>query len=271
MSQYRVKKRANRLKAKYKKKKALWKNQTFRLVIWGIVLACSLAYLLLFSPLLAINQIKIISPVALTDIAPTIENLVNQKLENRLAFLSIRKTFFLLNTATLKKEIETTMPQVEGVIIKKEFSHTITLQLKERIPRAIWCYAESNACYLIDKAGIAFQATTEKNLPLIITENETAPTALPSQVIESAKMALILQAIDFFQEKLAIALQNCLTDGQDKLTVKTQEGWEAYFNLTSDLEPALVNLGLLIEKSLPPEKRKNLQYIDLRFSKAYYK
>ena len=271
MSQYRVKKRAARLKTKYKKKKTLWKNPSFRLIIWGTILACSLAYLLLFSPLLAINQIKIISPAALNSITPTIENLVNQKLENRLAFLSIRKTFFLLNTATLKKEIETMAPQVEEVIIKKEFYHTLLLQLKERIPQAVWCYTPNDACYLIDKAGMAFQITTEKTLPLIITENETAPTALPSQVIEPSKIARILQAINFFQEKLAIAPQNCLTDGQDKLTVKTQEGWEVYFNLTGDLEPILTNLGLLIERSLPQEKRKNLQYIDMRFSRAFYK
>ncbi|MCX6789706.1 MAG: FtsQ-type POTRA domain-containing protein [Candidatus Gribaldobacteria bacterium] len=271
MSQYRVKKKAGRLKAKYKKKESLWKNQIFRLVVWGIVLALALAYLLLFSPLLAINQVKIISPAALTDITPNIENLVNQKLENHLAFLSIKKTFFLLNTTTLKKEIETTMPQVEGVIIKKQFSHTITLQLKERVPRAVWCYTENDICYLIDKAGIAFQTTTEKNLPLIIAENKTAPTILPSQVIDPAKMTQILQAISFFQEKLAIAPQNCLTDGQDKLTIKTQEGWEAYFSLTSDIEPILTNLSLLIEKSLPQEKRKNLQYIDMRFSRVFYK
>ena len=271
MSQYRVKKRAARLKTKYKKKKSLWKNQGFRLIIWGIILACSLAYLLLFSPFLTINQIKIISPAALADITPTIENLVNQKLENHWAFLSIKKTFFLLNTTNLKKEIETTMPQVEGVIIKKEFYHTVTLQLKERVPRAVWCYAGNDACYLIDKAGMAFQTTFEKTLPLITVENSAAPTALPSQVIEPSKITLILQVISFFQEKLAIALQNCLTDGQDKLTMKTQEGWEVYFNLTSDLEPVLTNLSLLIEKTLPPEKRKNLQYIDLRFSRAFYK
>ncbi|MEK9153152.1 MAG: cell division protein FtsQ/DivIB, partial [Patescibacteria group bacterium] len=149
--------------------------------------------------------------------------------------------------------------------------HTLLLQLKERIPRAVWCYAQNDACYLIDKAGIAFQTTTEKILPLITIENETAPTTLPSQVIESAKMALILQAINFFQEKLAIAPQNCFTDGQDKLTVKTQEGWEARLGLTDNIETALTNLGLLIEKSLPQEKRKNLQYIDMRFSRAFYK
>jgi len=271
MSQYRVKKRAARLKTKYKKKKALWKNPSFRLIIWVTILALALAYLLLFSPLLAINQIKITSPAALTDIAPTIENLLNQKLENHLAFLSVKKTFFLLNTAALKKEIEAMMPQVEEVIIKKEFSHTLTVQLKERIPRAVWCYAPNDACYLIDKAGMAFQTTTEKNLPLIIVEDETAPTALPSQVIEPSKMTLILQALSFFQEKLAIALQNCLTDGQDKLTIETQEGWEVYFNLTGDLDANLTNLGLLIEKSLPEDQRKNLQYIDMRFSRAFYK
>ncbi|MEK7172459.1 MAG: cell division protein FtsQ/DivIB [Patescibacteria group bacterium] len=271
MSQYRVKKRVKQLKVKYKKKKALWKNQTFRLVIWVIILALALTYLLLFSPLLAINQIKITASPSLDNIIPSVENLVKQKLESRWIFLPLKKTFFLLKTASLKKEIETALPQIEEITIKKTFSHILFLQLKERAPRAIACYSPGDLCFLIDQTGLIFQTATEKTLPLLIIENGPAPATLPSQVIEPAKMTQILAALNFFQEKLAIALQNCLTDGQDKLTIKTQEGWEVYFSLTSDIQPVLINLGLLINKDLSPEKRKNLQYIDMRFSRAFYK
>lgn len=271
MSQYRAKKRAKQLKVKYKKKKALRENQTFRLIIEGIILAFLLAYLLLFSPLLAISQVKIAASPSLDNLTPIVENLVNQKLEKRLAFLPLKKTFFLLNTTNLKKEIAVAWPQIEEVVIRKTFSHTLFLQLKERVPLAVWCLSAGDPCYFIDQTGLIFQAATEKTLPIIIAENTTVPLTLPSQVIEPAKMARILQAIGFFQEKLAIGLQNCLTDGQNKLTIKTQEGWEVYFDLTSDTQTALTKLGLLLEKNLPPEKRKTLQYIDLRFSKAYYK
>jgi len=56
-----------------------------------------------------------------------------------------------------------------------------------------------------------------------------------------------------------------------RLDIKTAEGWEIYFDLSSDVNFALTKLGLLLEKEIPLEKRGDLSYIDLRFSKVYYK
>jgi len=52
---------------------------------------------------------------------------------------------------------------------------------------------------------------------------------------------------------------------EERLNAKTSEGWEIYFNLEGDINWQLTKLGAVLEKEIPPEKRENLEYIDLRF------
>ena len=58
---------------------------------------------------------------------------------------------------------------------------------------------------------------------------------------------------------------------EERLNVKTSEGWEIYFNTADDLDWQVQELALVLEKQITPEKRRNLEYIDLRFSRVYYK
>lgn len=272
MSQYRAKKKSRRTKIKYKKKKSVWKNPVFRLVFLGIILVISAAYLLLFSPLLAIREIKITAPDGLSNIIPRVNDLLNNELEKRLVIFSFRKSFFLLKTEDIKKKIKAMEPAVEEALVKKAFSHTLVLELKERTPEAVWCYAQNNVCYLIDKKGVIFKQSANVEQGLVMISAETEPSdKTPLEVIEPAKMAQISEILNFFNGTLKIKPQQFITDTQEKLNLKTEEGWEVYFLLGGDIKTSLIKLQLLIEKKLPQAKRKNLQYIDLRFSKVYYK
>ena len=58
---------------------------------------------------------------------------------------------------------------------------------------------------------------------------------------------------------------------EKRLNTKTSEGWEIYFNLKGDLNWQITELGLVSEKQIPLEDRGELEYIDLRFSRVYYK
>ncbi len=230
----------------------------------------ALAYLLLFSPLLAIKEIKITAPDGLSNIIPKVNDLVNNELEKRFAIFSFKKSFFLLNTENIKKKIKAMEPAVEDILIKKVPPNTLFLELKERVPQAVWCYTQNEPCYLIDNKGVIFKETVDKNFLMILAETQPS-SQIPLEVISPDKMVQILEILNFFNETLKISPQQFMTDGQEKLNLKTQEGWEVYFPLGGDIKTALTKLGLLIEKNLPQGKRKNLQYIDLRFSKAYYK
>ncbi len=56
-----------------------------------------------------------------------------------------------------------------------------------------------------------------------------------------------------------------------RLNAKTSENWSAYFDLKENLDWQLVKLELLLKKELSSDKRAGLEYIDLRFSKVYYR
>ncbi|MDD5750050.1 MAG: FtsQ-type POTRA domain-containing protein [Candidatus Pacebacteria bacterium] len=270
MSQYRIKKKSRKTRTKYRKKQSIRKSPVFRMVVLSVILGLSLAYLLLFSPLLAIREIKITSPSALNDISPAVDNLVRAELKRRVAAIPVGKSFFLLNTNSIAKKIMAMDPAIETALVKKTLSHTISIELKEHTPRAVWCCSQNNACYLIDGKGVVFEETIDKNFPVILTDT-APPGQMPFEAIGRDEMAQILEIFTFFSEYLKINVQYAAADTREKLVLKTQEGWEAYFSLDGDIATTLTKLGLLIEKNLPQDKRQNLQYIDLRFSKAYYK
>ena len=56
-----------------------------------------------------------------------------------------------------------------------------------------------------------------------------------------------------------------------RFNAKTQEGWEIYFNPKENLDWQLTELALVLKQKIPPDERKNLEYIDLRFNKVYIK
>ncbi len=274
MSQYRIKnkKKPKRLKKRYVKKKPLWKKPSFRIALELFIALVLAAYLFLFSPLLAIENVTITTPDSLNYLTPTINEIVNQGLQQRFVVFSLQKTFFLLNTSKIKEKIKQIEPSIEEVVVKKSFSNTLSIELKERTPRALWCYAPNENCWLIDQKGVIYKASGQKNLPVILIENQRAPEQTPIEAISPDKMARILETFGFFNETLKINVQFIATDANETLNVKTQEGWETRLILGEDIKVALTKLKLLIETNMPEEEqRKTLEYMDLRFSKVYYK
>lgn len=56
---------------------------------------------------------------------------------------------------------------------------------------------------------------------------------------------------------------------EEKIDVRTAEGWAIYFNLKENLNWQITKLAAVLEKRIPQGKRENLKYIDLRFEKVY--
>ena len=81
----------------------------------------------------------------------------------------------------------------------------------------------------------------------------------------------ILKIQKQLQDKFKINTEEFILSDNQRLDVKTSENWEVYFDLSTDISLSLVQLNLLLEKEISLEQRKNLKYIDLRFSRAYYK
>jgi hypothetical protein len=94
---------------------------------------------------------------------------------------------------------------------------------------------------------------------------------LGEKVIDEKILEFILNSDNKLKEELKINIIEFDLLSQERLNVKTEEGWEIYFDLKGDLNWQTEKLTLVLENEIPPEKRGDLEYIDLRFTRVYYK
>jgi len=80
-----------------------------------------------------------------------------------------------------------------------------------------------------------------------------------------------LEIEKILKNNLKIEIKDLIVISEKRLNVRTREGWEIYFNLEKDIKLQITKLEVLLEQEILIEKRKNLEYIDLRFERIFYK
>ena len=129
-------------------------------------------------------------------------------------------------------------------------------------PAALWC--GNKECFLSDENGRIFKkAAPEAETDLIRVFGEKE---LFSQQIDR-----ILEIKSKLEKNLKMEIKKAHLVSPKRLDLENSEGWRIYFNLEEDSDWQIQKLGLVLEKQISPEERKNLKYIDLRFSRVYYK
>ncbi len=195
----------------------------------------------------------------------------------------------------IKSEIIKKFPQIKEESLKREFPDTIILDIKER--KEIGCYCQNTAipsaplqtpiptitpqasspveeetdCFFIDETGVIFEKTSENcPLDLVIKDSKKEEFYLGQNIIEEKTIKIIQEVQQKLKENLQIPTSEFNIEN-NKLTAKTSDNWEIYFNLEKDIKWQLTQLELLLESKIPPEERENLEYVDLRFSKIFWK
>ncbi|MCD6528504.1 FtsQ-type POTRA domain-containing protein, partial [bacterium] len=206
-----------------------------------------------------------------------LKNLLEKELEKDFLYFFKRNTFFLINPKKIEQKILKEYPEIKKANLKKKLPRTLILEIQLRKAAGVWCFSEDN-CFLIDEKGIIygehFPVTLKKREKedLITIFKITKEIKKPGEnVISPEKMSQLLKIQNKLKNNLQIEIEKFTLKKSERLDVKTTEGWQVYFDLSGDINLALVKLNLILEKEIPPEERKNLQYIDLRFSKVYYK
>ena len=248
-------------KRRFKKKKSIFKNRIFRNFILISVLICLSYYFLFFSEIFKIKEIKISASEIV--LKKEIGNFLRKELGNN---------FFLVNSQNLENEILNRYPKLKKANLEKEFPASLILIIEKRKPVGILCFKEESNCFLIDKQGVIFESSTSKyseDLVVIFLEKETKN--LGEEVISQENLNQILKIQRNLEKNLQIDIEKFILKEDKRLDVKIEEGWEIYFDLSNNIDFVLTKLRLLLEKEIPPVKRENLEYIDLRFSKVYYK
>ncbi len=292
--------KANRFQRKNAAKKKIIKRRRFlrSKLFWDFILALVfisvLGYWLFFSPFLKIKNIQVISTPEIP--AEGIKQIVEQEL-NRKWLVIEKNSFFSADIKTIKNRIMLDFPLTGEVKIKRGLPGSIFIETKPRITQSAWCFipleaseASSStrfasstpieaplpmgqACFLVDQQRIIFAPATQEDLQsgLTIIFSEQPQKAIFSEICSKALVDRIEETKKMLSEKFGINNLSFTEKTNGFLNVKTVEAWEIYFDPKSDLSVDLTKLRLLLDKEITQEQRKTLQYIDLRFSKAYYK
>ncbi len=257
---YRVK----RLKPPHQGRKRLKSVITSRLFGIGIlvlIIAGGIFYLVCFSSIFQIREIKISgnSKVSTRELQGIIQNQIEKKI---LLFSS--KSIFLTDSNKINEIIVDKFPQIAKADLKRNFPDTILVEIEERKPAAIFYRGENQ--FFVDKEGIIFEAASETRPELlkIKSQNLKEELRLGEKVIEKEQLSQILD-LEPELKNFKIPIKEFIIISEEELTVITAEGWEIYFNPQEDLEWQLTKLRALLEEEIPPEKRGDLEYINLRF------
>jgi len=170
---------------------------------------------------------------------------------------------FLVDTQRIENDALRSFPSLAEIKIRRNLPDSLSIILTEREAVAIWCGEADKNCSLVDEKGAVFgKASLDSDLVKIFGERE---------LLTEEKIDQFLGIRSKLEGKLDTGTTKAFFASDERLNLETAEGWQVYLNLKGDLDWQIEELALVLEKQIPQEKRKNLEYIDLRFSRVYYR
>ena len=256
MKKYKSFRRFYRIK---KRKTQIFKNRFF----WSFCLIPLILgvgfYFLFFSSFFQVKKIIISGNKSVRE--NKIRAIVERNLENNILFFTTR-SIFLTNLNKVKNDILNNLPKIAEVEISRGFPDVLSIVVIEREGVANFCFKEK--CFLIDNEGIIFENQKENFLRIEEKRKEILTLNLGQKVIEKENLEKILKIEKFINEKFEFGIEKTSLFNE-KITIDSREGWRIFFDLKKDLEWQFTKLDLVLKEKIPSQRRRELEYIDLRF------
>jgi cell division septal protein FtsQ len=244
----------------------IFKNRFFWEGLLVLVFLGALFYFFFLSSVFQINQIR----VSGNKRVPTeeIQNVIGGQIGEKIVFFQ-SKSIFLVDFPKIKKMLLAKFPNIHEIYLKRNFPDIVLAKIDEREAVANWCRGED--CFYLDKEGIIFEKGKEEGKLIIRSETSEGELVLGREAVEKKIVDAVLEIQKELKEGLGFAVNEfILTQEKNKLTVKMPEGWEVYFDIQKEVFGQFFNLDLTLKEKIPPEKRGNLEYIDLRFGNKVF-
>jgi len=249
-----------------RKTKFFSKSKGFYLSILGSITIGLLFYFFFFSSTFQIDKIKIEGNKKVS--TEEIEKIVENNIEKDILSLKT-KSIFLFNLKETEKMILSSSFNIDSVAFEKNLPKEIKIIIRER--EMVSLFENNNYFFLLDRKGIVFEKIENKEDSFLIKNSSFNEEAvLGKGVIEEKTLSKILELKEGMED-LNLEISEAFLETQKRVDIKTREGWEVYFSLEKELKWQLTETKILLEKEINLQRRENLQYIDLRFEKAYYK
>lgn len=244
------------------------KSRFFLSFVLFLIAFLIIFYLICFYCLFQIKRIEIEGNQKVR--TRNIRNLVEVYLSKKIIFWDSR-SIFLADLGKIKKEILDHFPQIREVLAQRRFPDELIISVKERRPIGI--IRKDDDYFFIDREGVMFEkADNQESQWLEIIPPDTNKNLKIGEIIIEKKLIWCVAEIEKQLEKKEIPLHSIKIVSRERANALTQEGWEIYFNLDDDISRQIFHLDLVLKKKIPPSKRKDLEYIDLRFgNQIFYK
>lgn len=261
-----------------KRKKSIFKNRFFWLGIFILFTIGIITYLVIFSPVFQVKEIKIAGNEKVPK--EDLEDFIWENIDKKILIFPT-KSIFLANLQEIEKNLLEKFPKISQANLKRQFPDILILGIQERQPLFIFC-KDPELCFYLDEGGVIFDPV-QNNISNEVEEISEMEPFLKIKDVRSQEMNLgekiitddllggIKEIILELRGNLGISPKE-LTLFEERVEIQTTQGFGIYFNSKEDILNQLQNLNLVLEKEIPPESRENLEYIDLRFgNKVYYK
>ena len=242
--------------------KAILQSRFFLFTLLSFFLTFGLFYLFVLSPVFSIREIKIKGNLRFV-LKEEVEEYIHAAIENN--FLK-SKSLFCFSKKVLSRSLLKNFPSIYEIKIKRVLPHILLVQIQERNPVALFC--KEKRCFLMDKEGIIFYPATSKNL--VIFKKEKAEIRIGKRMIDKEMLYRILTILNILKEELAIETQEVFLD-PFKIKIKPKEGPTLILSPQKSLKGQVEDLEVLVEKQIGKENLGEIEYIDLRFDKIFYK
>jgi len=261
---------------KNKPKKSIFKMPIFWFFLLSLIIFSTGIYFCLFFSKIQIKNITITGnqKVNLQELEKIIDNSVKKNFINFRELKISSNSFFLTNTKNIQHEILNYSPVIKKVTVSKKFPESLNVLIEERKKIAIFCQNEK--CFNIDDTGIIFENSIypTENIFIVRQAKNIDYLNLGTNVISENLIKTITEIEKSLKNNFQINLIEALIINSIRMDIKTEEGWQIYFDTTEDsnINLQLTKLNLLLKDEITPDIRQNLEYIDLRFKdRAYYK
>lgn len=237
-----------------KRKKPILRSRVFWIGTLSALAIAGIYYFLFFSDFFKIKKITISGDQIISE-------------ENVRPFIR-RDNIFLTDTKDIQRNILNNFLQVAEAKVRKRPPNALNIIILKRLAVALWC--EEEKCFFVDNNAVIFgQIADERFAP---SEVEGLIKIIGAkEMLNKEKVSQILNIQKIIKDGSMATTTQAFVVSEERLNIKTTEGWEIYFNLKGNLDWQLQELGRVLEKQISPQKRKNLEYINLRFSRVYYK
>ncbi len=257
-----------------KRKTSIIKSRFFWIGVLGLISISIINYYLFFSEIFQVENVIILGnqKIAKEDILKIIEDEFSRK-----SILSLNKNIFLANIGVMEGNIFKRFPRIVEIKSNRDFPDTLSFNITERVQIAWFCkvlesFNDKNEqesiekCYLLDESGVIFEEVSPSELKLvkIKSPNSDIQLELGRKMIEPELLSKALEIL-LGVERLNIPIEEILVISEERMNVKTLQGWKIYFNPKKDLDWQLRKLEADLKELIPLEKRKDLEYIELRF------